>query len=65
VGIEETHRQDVSAIRGHDRSTIMKEYQFVCSTCTQEIAVNEEMRDAILANGCPVCAAAVTTEDFS
>lgn len=43
----------------------MEEYQFVCSACTQEIAVNGEMRDAILANGCPVCAAAVTTAEFS
>lgn len=42
----------------------MDEYQFVCSECTQEIAVNEEMRDAILANGCPVCTTAVTTDDF-
>jgi predicted nucleic acid-binding Zn ribbon protein len=43
----------------------MEEYQFVCSACTQEIAVNGEMREAILANGCPVCAAAVTPADFS
>ena len=42
----------------------MDEYLFVCSECAQEIAVNEEMRDAILANGCPVCATAVTREEF-
>jgi predicted nucleic acid-binding Zn ribbon protein len=40
----------------------MEEYQFRCPECAQEIAVNGEMRDAILANGCPVCAASVTEE---
>jgi predicted nucleic acid-binding Zn ribbon protein len=43
----------------------MEEYQFVCTECAQKIAVNEEMRSAILENGCPVCAAAVTPEMFS
>jgi predicted nucleic acid-binding Zn ribbon protein len=43
----------------------MQEHQFVCPECAQEITVNGEMRDAILANGCPVCAAAVTPDDFS
>ena len=42
----------------------MEEYQFTCPECAQEIAVNSEMRSAILSNGCPVCAAGVASEDF-
>lgn len=42
----------------------MNDHQFACPNCTQEIAVNDEMRDAILANGCPVCAVTVTPENF-
>jgi len=42
----------------------MNEQEFTCSECGQEIAVNESMREAILANGCPVCAAAASDEDF-
>ena len=42
----------------------MEEYQFTCPECTQAIAVNEQMRVAILDNGCPVCAAPVTQADF-
>lgn len=62
----ETEHQAVSTIRpGNDGSPTMEEYQFVCSACTQEIAVNGEMREAILENGCPVCAAAVSTDDFA
>ena len=40
------------------------EYQFVCPTCAQTIAVNGEMRRAIIANGCPVCTETVTEADF-
>jgi hypothetical protein len=40
------------------------ECQFTCLECQQEIAVNREMREAILAHGCPVCAAEVTAEQF-
>ncbi len=42
----------------------MDEHVFICPACGQEIAVNEEMRSAILANGCPVCAVDVTEESF-
>lgn len=42
----------------------MEEYQFTCPECTQEIDVNTEMRSAILANGCPVCAARVADDSF-
>lgn len=38
--------------------------RFVCPECGQDISVNAEMRSAILANGCPVCTAVVTPEDF-
>ncbi len=42
----------------------MQEYTYICPECTQEISVNSEMKNAILANGCPVCAATVTRTDF-
>lgn len=37
---------------------------FSCPACGQEISVNEEMKDAILTNGCPVCATSVGSEYF-
>lgn len=37
---------------------------FTCPTCSQEITINPEMKDAILSNGCPVCASAVSEESF-
>ena len=43
----------------------MNEYQFTCSTCGQQIDVNETMREAIETNGCPVCTAAVDESEFS
>jgi predicted nucleic acid-binding Zn ribbon protein len=46
------------------RDTTDDEYQFTCPECAQEIAVNGEMREAILTHGCPVCAADVTAEQF-
>lgn len=42
----------------------MKEYEFTCSECGQQISVNETMRDAIEENGCPVCAATVGSGEF-
>ena len=42
----------------------MKEYEFTCSECGQEIAVNENMRSAIVSNGCPVCTASVSDDEF-
>lgn len=41
------------------------EYEFTCPECGQQIAVNEPMREATLANGCPVCSAPVTTAAFT
>ncbi|WP_290818874.1 zinc ribbon domain-containing protein [Halovivax sp.] len=43
----------------------MSEYEFVCPECAQEIEINGPMREAILANGCPVCSAAVDTDHFA
>lgn len=40
------------------------EHVFACPACGQEISVNEEMRRAILANGCPVCACSVDERAF-
>jgi transcription elongation factor Elf1 len=37
---------------------------FSCPACGQEISVNEEMKQAILANGCPVCATDVDNDEF-
>lgn len=42
----------------------MKEYEFTCPACGQQIDVNETMRKAIEANGCPVCATAVDSTEF-
>jgi predicted RNA-binding Zn-ribbon protein involved in translation (DUF1610 family) len=42
----------------------MTEQKFTCGECGQQIAVNESMREAILANGCPVCAGAASRENF-
>lgn len=42
----------------------MKEYEFTCSECGQQIAINDEMRRAILANGCPVCTASASDDEF-
>ncbi|WP_280588016.1 zinc ribbon domain-containing protein [Halorubrum sp. Boch-26] len=39
--------------------------QFTCSDCAQTIEVNEEMRETILATGCPVCTTDAGEEDFS
>ena len=43
----------------------MKEYQYVCTECGQQIEVNGPMREAILNNGCPVCSASAETDHFS
>jgi len=43
----------------------MTEYEFTCSECGQEIEVNDNMRTAIVANGCPVCAAPASEEEFA
>jgi len=41
----------------------MTEFVFTCPECLQEIEINEQMREAILENGCPVCTASVTRDD--
>ena len=43
----------------------MSRYEFTCPECGQTIEVNEEMREATLEHGCPVCSAAVSTADFA
>lgn len=47
------------------KSEVMTEYQFACPECSQEISVNENVREAIITNGCPVCAAQVDETEFS
>jgi putative FmdB family regulatory protein len=42
----------------------MEEYEFTCPECEQTIDVNAPMREATIANGCPVCGAAVSAEHF-
>ncbi len=42
----------------------MSTHIFVCPDCEQEIEVNTSMREAILANGCPVCTAPVESAYF-
>lgn len=46
------------------RGQYMNEYEFTCSDCGQQIAVNETMREAIEENGCPVCTAPAERGDF-
>lgn len=41
-----------------------EEYDFVCPECAQEIEVNASMREALLANGCVVCGAALSPDAF-
>ncbi|MBP1987022.1 DUF7560 family zinc ribbon protein [Halolamina salifodinae] len=43
----------------------MKEHEFVCQDCGQQIEVNEPVQQAILENGCPVCSAPASPDDFS
>ncbi|MFC6716771.1 FmdB family zinc ribbon protein [Natrialbaceae archaeon GCM10025810] len=43
----------------------MTRYEFTCPECAQEIEVNEAMREATLAHGCPVCGADVSPADFA
>lgn len=42
-----------------------EEYVFLCPECGQEIEVNDSMREALVANGCVVCGAAVSDDMFS
>lgn len=44
---------------------LMKEHEFVCQDCGQQIEVNEPVQQAILENGCPVCSAPASPDDFS
>jgi len=43
----------------------MKEYEFICPECDQRIRLNPPMREAILTNGCPICTATVTANNFA
>lgn len=42
----------------------MTSYEFRCPDCRRSFTVTEEMRDATLTNGCPVCGGAVAYADF-
>lgn len=53
-----------STRRGGENQITMQEYTYLCPECAQEIDVNSEMRNAILTNGCPVCAADVEKQNF-
>lgn len=43
----------------------MTEYEFTCPECGQQIEINDPMREATLANGCPVCGASVSADNFA
>jgi len=43
----------------------MVKCQFHCPECDQVIEVNGPVREAIIANGCPVCTATVDTTHFA
>jgi hypothetical protein len=44
---------------------VLTTVHFTCSGCAQTIEVNEEMRETILAAGCPVCTTAASEADFA
>ena len=46
-------------------SESMKEYEFTCPACGQQIEINGPMRSAILSNGCPICSASVGDDSFA
>ncbi|ESS11597.1 MAG: hypothetical protein A07HR60_01654 [uncultured archaeon A07HR60] len=39
--------------------------EFECPSCRESLDVNDSMRDALIANGCVICGAAVTKTAFS
>lgn len=41
------------------------EFDFVCPECEHEIAVDTSIREALIANGCVLCGAAVSDRAFS
>ncbi|OAQ51534.1 hypothetical protein HTG_15880 [Natrinema mahii] len=43
----------------------MTSYEFTCPDCRQEMAVTEPVREATLANGCPVCGRPVADDHFT
>lgn len=49
---------------GDETAGQVDEQAFSCPACSQEITINPEMKAAILSNGCPVCASAVSEESF-
>ncbi|WP_436935113.1 DUF7560 family zinc ribbon protein [Halovenus marina] len=54
------------SVRGtREEHRYMKEHEFTCSECGQQITVNEGMREAIVSSGCPVCGAAATDAQFA
>ena len=46
-------------------SESMKEYEFTCPECGQQIEINGPMRTAILSNGCPICSVSVSDDHFA
>ncbi|WP_459191935.1 DUF7560 family zinc ribbon protein [Halosimplex sp. J119] len=42
-----------------------EEYIFVCPGCEESMEVNASMRDALLENGCVVCASPVSEAAFT
>ncbi len=46
------------------RGLVLTTVEFICADCEQSIEVNEEMRETILATGCPVCTSSASEDDF-
>jgi predicted RNA-binding Zn-ribbon protein involved in translation (DUF1610 family) len=42
-----------------------EEYRFVCPECAESIAVNEQMKDAIVDHGCVICGTQISSDAFS
>lgn len=40
-------------------------YVFGCRECGESVGANAPVREALVANGCPLCGAAVSTSAFS
>ena len=43
---------------------VLTEYVFDCSGCGESVAVNAEMKQTLLRDGCPVCRGEVSEDDF-
>jgi len=46
-------------------STADEEYDFSCPECDESLVVNGSMKEALIAKGCVICGADVSTDAFT